>query len=56
MKKIACLIIACCSFQLLLAQSALTAEQLWGLDRVSGLGLSKDGKNVIYRETTTRIF
>lgn len=52
MKKISLLLLACCSFQLLLAQSPLTPEQLWSLGRVSGLGLTKDGKNVVYRVST----
>jgi len=34
------------------AQNLLTAEQLWKLGRVSGLGLSKDKKNVIYSVST----
>lgn len=34
------------------AQNALTPEQLWKLGRVSGLGLTKDKKNVIYSVST----
>ncbi len=30
----------------------MTPELLWSLGRVSGLGLSMDGKNVIYRVST----
>ena len=31
------------------AQQILTPELLWKLGRVSALGISKDGKNVIYK-------
>ena len=55
MKKIFLLLIASCSFQILLAQSALTPQQLWSLGRVSGLGLSKDGKSVLYRVSTSNL-
>ncbi|WP_229209771.1 S9 family peptidase [Dyadobacter koreensis] len=37
------------------AQNLLTAEQLWKLGRVSGIGLSKDKKNVIYSVSTPNV-
>ncbi|MCD8540761.1 MAG: S9 family peptidase [Leadbetterella sp.] len=37
------------------AQNTLTAEALWKLGRVSPLGISKDGKSVIYRVTTPSV-
>jgi dipeptidyl aminopeptidase/acylaminoacyl peptidase len=39
----------------LVAQSAMTPELLWQLERVSGLGITPDGKNVVYRVTTPNI-
>jgi dipeptidyl aminopeptidase/acylaminoacyl peptidase len=35
-----------------MAQNTLTPETLWKLGRVSALGISKDGKNVIYKVST----
>jgi dipeptidyl aminopeptidase/acylaminoacyl peptidase len=55
MKNIFCLLVAFSSLQLSFAQSALTPEQLWRLGRVSGLGISKDSKNVIYRVSTPNL-
>ena len=52
MKKMSCLLIALVSLLHAAAQSPLTPEQLWSLGRVSGIGISKDGKNVIYRVST----
>ena len=37
------------------AQNLLSAEQLWKLGRVSGMGLSKDKKNVIYSVSTPNV-
>lgn len=37
------------------AQNILTAEQLWKLGRVSGMGVSKDKKNVIYAVSTPSV-
>ena len=37
------------------AQNLLTAEQLWKLGRVSGIGLSKDKKNIIYSVSTPNV-
>lgn len=37
------------------AQNTLTAEALWKLGRVSPLGITKDGKAVVYRVTTPSV-
>lgn len=37
------------------AQNTMTAEALWKLGRVSALGVSKDGKTVVYRVTTPSV-
>ena len=35
-------------------QEHMTPELLWSLGRVSGLGLSVDGKNILYRVKHTK--
>jgi len=37
------------------AQNNMTPELLWKLGRVTGLGLSKDGKNVVYKVATPSV-
>jgi dipeptidyl aminopeptidase/acylaminoacyl peptidase len=37
------------------AQDVMTPEKLWELGRVSALGISKDGKSVVYRVTTPSV-
>lgn len=37
------------------AQQTMTPELLWKLGRVSALGLSKDGKNVVYKVSTPSV-
>lgn len=37
------------------AQELMTPEKLWQLGRVSALGMSKDGKEVVYRVTTPNV-
>lgn len=37
------------------AQEVMTPEKLWELGRVSALGISKDGKSVVYQVTTPSI-
>ncbi len=37
------------------AQQIMTPELLWKLGRVSALGLSKDGKNIVYRVSTPSV-
>ncbi len=51
MRKLLLLIVAfsCCS---VMAQNKMTPELLWKLGRVSGLGISKDGKYVLYSVST----
>ncbi|MCM4159145.1 S9 family peptidase [Antarcticibacterium flavum] len=39
----------------IMAQEVMTPEKLWELGRVSALGISKDGKSVVYRVTTPSI-
>lgn len=38
-----------------MAQNVMTPELLWKLGRVTPLGISKDGKNVVYKVTTPSI-
>ena len=38
-----------------MAQNVMTPELLWKLGRVTALGLSKDGKNVVYKVSTPSI-
>ncbi len=37
------------------AQNTMTPELLWKLGRVTGLGISKDGKNVVYKVATPSV-
>ena len=37
------------------AQTTMTPELLWKLGRVTGLGISKDGKNVVYKVSTPSV-
>ncbi|MBN8702395.1 MAG: S9 family peptidase [Bacteroidetes bacterium] len=39
----------------LVAQNRMTPELLWKLNKVSGLGISKDGKHVIYSVSTPNV-
>lgn len=51
MKKLLLLLVVfCCSSSF--AQNRMTPELLWKLGRVSGLGISKDGKYVLYSVST----
>ena len=43
------------SFQFSFGQEALTPETLWKLNRVSGLGISKDKKYVVYNVSTPSV-
>ena len=38
-----------------ISQNKMTPELLWKLGRVSGLGISKDGKNVVYSVSTPNV-
>ena len=51
MKKLLLLVFAFCCFTVF-AQNKMTPELLWKLGRVSGLGVSKDGKYVLYSVST----
>ena len=41
-----------CSINRLHAQKLMTPELLWQLGRVSGIGISKDEKSVVYNVST----
>jgi dipeptidyl aminopeptidase/acylaminoacyl peptidase len=43
------LLVGALCFRSIFAQNSMTPELLWQLGRVSGLGISKDGKSAIYR-------
>jgi dipeptidyl aminopeptidase/acylaminoacyl peptidase len=49
MKKILFLTLTMMSINAIVAQSVMSPELLWKLGRISPLGISKDGKNVIYK-------
>jgi dipeptidyl aminopeptidase/acylaminoacyl peptidase len=52
MKKLMLLTLTMMSITAADAQNLMTPELLWKLGRVSGLGISKDGKNVVYKVST----
>ncbi len=55
MKKILTLTLFALSMNSVIAQNVLTPELLWKLNRVSALGISKDGKNIIYKVSTPTV-
>lgn len=55
MKKILLLSFLIMGLQTGTAQNVLTPELLWKLGRVSALGISKDGKNIVYKVATPSI-
>jgi dipeptidyl aminopeptidase/acylaminoacyl peptidase len=55
MKKILLLTLTIMSIQTMVAQNVLSPELLWKLGRVTPLGISKDGKNIVYKVTTPSI-
>lgn len=55
MKKIVLLTLSIISINAMTAQSVMTPEQLLKLGRVSALGISKDGKNVVYQVVTPSV-
>ncbi|MBA3985351.1 MAG: PD40 domain-containing protein, partial [Flavobacteriales bacterium] len=55
MKKIICISFLVFSTFTLLAQNVMTPEKLWELGRVSAIGISKDGNNLIYRVGTPSV-
>ena len=52
MKRSIVLSLACLLILHLSAQNLMTPEMLWKLGRVSGLGVTKDGKSVVYSVST----
>ncbi|MEY4085244.1 MAG: hypothetical protein RL074_1031, partial [Bacteroidota bacterium] len=38
-----------------MAQNVMTPELLWKLGRISPLGISKDGKNIVYKVSTPSV-
>lgn len=55
MKKILTLTLFALSMNSVIAQNVLSPELLWKLNRVSALGISKDGKNIIYKVSTPAV-
>lgn len=55
MKKLALLIICIMSITAATAQNVMTPETLWQLGRVTPLGISKDGKLLIYKVGTPSV-
>ncbi len=51
MRKLLLILVSFCCCNAF-AQNTMTPELLWKLGRVSGLGISKDGKNVLYTVST----
>ena len=54
MKKIATTTLIMISL-VTLAQNTMSPELLWKLNRVSALGISKDGKNIVYKVSTPAV-
>jgi dipeptidyl aminopeptidase/acylaminoacyl peptidase len=54
MKTLVSLLFTCLSL-IAFSQNVMTPETMWSLGRVSGLGISKDGKSVIYQVSTPSI-
>jgi len=54
-KKLLFLTLTMMSMTAVEAQNTMTPELLWKLGRVSSLGISKDGKNVVYKVTTPSV-
>ncbi|RTY93886.1 S9 family peptidase [Flavobacterium sp. GT3R68] len=52
MKKIVLLTLFMMSVNAVVAQNVMSPELLWKLGRITALGISKDGKNVIYKVST----
>ncbi|MFK7031372.1 S9 family peptidase [Flavobacterium oreochromis] len=55
MKKLALLGVTLMSINSGIAQNIMTPDLLWKLGRVTPLGLSKDGKNIVYKVATPSI-
>ena len=52
MKKLALIGLTLMGIHSTVAQEVMTPELLWKLGRVTALGISKDGKNVVYKVAT----
>ena len=55
MKKLVLLSLTLMGINSAIAQEVMTPELLWKLGRVTPLGISKDGKNIVYKVTTPSI-
>lgn len=55
MKKQFLLIVLIMAGLTIKAQNVMTPELLWKLGRVSVLGISKDGKNIVYKVSTPSV-
>jgi dipeptidyl aminopeptidase/acylaminoacyl peptidase len=55
MKRILLLTLTIMSIQTMLGQNVLSPELLWKLGRVTPLGISKDGKNIVYKVVTPSV-
>lgn len=55
MKKLSLITLMSMSLASVYAQNTMTPELLWKLGRVSGLGVSKDGKEVVYKVSTPSV-
>lgn len=55
MKKLALLSLTLMGINSAIAQEVMTPELLWKLGRVTPLGISKDGKNIVYKVATPSI-
>ncbi|HLA55753.1 MAG TPA: S9 family peptidase [Flavobacterium sp.] len=54
-KKTVLLTLLMMSINALTAQNIMTPEMLWKLGRITPLGISKDGKNVVYKVSTPNV-
>ncbi len=55
MKNSISIILLVCSTLILSAQNVMTPEKLWELGRVSAMGITKDGNNLVYRAGTPSV-
>jgi dipeptidyl aminopeptidase/acylaminoacyl peptidase len=55
MKKIVLLTLTMMSINTMVSQTVMSPELLWKLGRVTALGISKDGKNIVYKVATPSV-
>src|SRR6476646_12268993 len=55
MRRIFILTIIMMGIQSMTAQNVMTPEKLWKLGRLTALGMTKDGKNIVYKVATPSI-